>query len=670
MVRMKKQKIFLFFFLLNLTKLLGQIENTTFSIAEALLANEKYAEALPYYQRLLKSDSANANLNFRIGICYLNSRSQKIKSLKYLEKALRPTYSYYNEGKKMVSDTPMIAYKFLGPYHLVYDTKQAIETYEKFKKVVFESANKNLSLSEVMNLKIGINKIEEELKKLSSSPVRLELEILKRGKGFSSIDYSFAFTPEKPALKFVYEIPVGGEDKFKSMDHYYEMDTLSKKFTKIDVDILSEASYVKRKDTLNLNEATVAASDDGQVVLTYRDNHGDCALYFSKLNVNKWSSPEELNKPVNTGGWEVNECLSADGDWLYFTSDREGGFGGKDIYRCKKMSNGEWSLAHNLGPIVNTPYDDQAPFIFPDGNTLYFSSNGIKSDNTFNVFSTSLTDSGEWTKPVCIGYPNNANEDGSFVQTALNTNSGPLQAFEKTTVRRPAAVVESQNDNYTVVFMKEAGQSFILLKRKVLSTEGKALDKLEVNVKDNESEQVIACYNSGLETGKYSILLPPDKNNNIIYKANGYIFQSENINLSQRKIDKVQGESIRMAPISRGSKIILNNVFFEPNRSALLPSSNIELNNIFDLLISNPDLVIEISDRIISEGDIKLNTDLAKKRALSIKEYLVAKGVNKKCIRLRGSAGLKSDKRVKEAGNIVEMKVVKIESQNARIVRR
>ncbi len=662
---MKKQIFFIFLFLLNLTRLLGQIENTSFSIAETLLKNERYAEALPYYQRLLKNDSTNANINFGIGLCYLNSRSKKLESIKYLEKALSPTYSYYINGKKMVSDTPTIVYKFLGPHHLVYDTKQAIETYEKFKKVVFDKTNQDLSLSEVMNLKIGINKLEEELRKLSNSPVSLEISVSKSGSKYSSIDYSFSFNPEKPELKFAYKIPVGEERKFKSIDQYFEIDTFSKKFEKINVGILSDVSYSKRKDTLNLNEAAIAASDDGQVVLTYRDNNGRSTLYFSKLNGNKWTPPEELSRAINTVGWEANECISADGNWLYFTSDKEGGFGGKDIYRCKKMPNGEWSLAHNLGPVINTPYNDQAPFIFPDGNTLYFSSNGVKPDNTFNIFSTSFTNSGVWARPVCIGYPTNGNEEESFV----NISRGPAQTLAQGTIRKAVPVIESQNDNYTVVFKKEVDQMFILLKRRVLNVEGKVPDKLGVNIKDNDSEQVIAYYNSRPEIGKYSILLPPDRNNNITYQADDYVFQSENVNLSQKNVDKIEEKSIQMPLICKGSKIALNNIFFEPNGSALLASSNIELNNIFDLLVSNPGLTIEISDHIISERDIKLDKELAKGRALSIKEYLVAKGVDKKNIYLKGSAELKS-KRVEVAGNIVELKLVKMNAANSRMIRR
>ena len=148
-------------------------------------------------------------------------------------------------------------------------------------------------------------------------------------------------------------------------------------------------------------------------------NDKEGSIYYSKLDGDQWSygymlgtDPGDITD-INTQYHEPSACLSPDGNTLYFVSDRPGGFGGEDIYRCVKLPTGRWSKATNLGPTINTEYDEDAPFMHPDGVTLFFSSNGHKTMGGFDIFFSVKSDSG-WYPPQNMGYPINTTDDDVF----------------------------------------------------------------------------------------------------------------------------------------------------------------------------------------------------------------------------------------------------------------
>jgi hypothetical protein len=137
-------------------------------------------------------------------------------------------------------------------------------------------------------------------------------------------------------------------------------------------------------------------------------------LYSSTLIGETWNEPQLLGSDINTANWETHATVAADGSGMYFVSDRPGGLGGRDIYRCVKLPNGEWSRALNIGNQINTPFEEDAPFLSADGKTLYFSSNGHTTMGGFDIFYSRLGDDGLWGLPVNMGYPLNTVDDDVF----------------------------------------------------------------------------------------------------------------------------------------------------------------------------------------------------------------------------------------------------------------
>jgi len=180
------------------------------------------------------------------------------------------------------------------------------------------------------------------------------------------------------------------------------------------------------------NEATVAVSRDERSVFTYIGEGNAGNIYTSSFLGNKYGNLEKVDIPgINSDYWEPHINVSPDGKTIYFVSNRPGGYGGRDIYEIIKMPDGSWSAPKNLGPMVNTEFDEDAPFLAVDNKTLYFSSNGEKSMGGFDVFMTKKDNQGNWQEPVNVGSPLNTPGDDIYYTTTMDGLTGYISSFRK-----------------------------------------------------------------------------------------------------------------------------------------------------------------------------------------------------------------------------------------------
>ncbi len=294
-----------------------------------------------------------------------------------------------------------------------------------------------------------------------------------------------------------------------------------------------------------------------------------------------------------------------------------------------------------MGPVINTSYDEEAPFIHPDKTTLYFSSNKYQTKDRFDIYtsswSASLDQSGGWTPPVHIGYPIKAKDDAAIYLAA--TNNKPIPALSD---ELPAAIVKkdgktrgieknyiSETNNYIVTFADQKKIPLTLLKGKVIGADGKNPRLVTITVTNNETGEKMGIYHCSDLSGDYCFILPPEKNHNITYEAEGYLFQSENINTSNEAGHFAIQQTATMFIPEVGSKIALHNIFFNQANSLLLPVSNTELDHLFNFLITNPNRIVEISYTLNSyeKAKIKYNELLSRQRAEAVVSYLIEKGI-------------------------------------------
>ena len=168
------------------------------------------------------------------------------------------------------------------------------------------------------------------------------------------------------------------------------------------------------------NEGAQALSADGKLLIFTACNRmgamGSCDLYFSEWRNGVWTEPKNMGAPLNTGAWESQPSLSADGRTLYFASERSGGKGGRDLWISSRQKNGRWGEPVNLGDSINTSSNEASPFIHPDGQTLYFMSEGHPGMGGYDLFYARKTAAGTWSKPQNLGYPiNTTANEGALV---------------------------------------------------------------------------------------------------------------------------------------------------------------------------------------------------------------------------------------------------------------
>ena len=302
----------------------------TFAKGEEYLSDENYAKALPFYDSLVTKTPSNGSWNFKLGLCYLNSPSEFSKSIGYLEQAVLTATDNTKDNSFKEDKAPLMVFLYLGDaYHRNFRFDDAIESYRKFKSFVSPKNNSMLSL---VDYKIQTCKNAQEL---TATPVNRYIKNLGEEINSKYADYSPVLSADESILLFTSRRPenVGGR-----------LDDDGKYFEDIFIAYRSEdemgwlpAKNVGPPINTAEHEATIGASIDGQILFIYKDDDDSGSIYITSMQGDNWTVPEKVGGDVNSIYWETHATLSADGSTLYFVSNRPEGYGGRDIYRCKKL---------------------------------------------------------------------------------------------------------------------------------------------------------------------------------------------------------------------------------------------------------------------------------------------------------------------------------------------
>jgi outer membrane protein OmpA-like peptidoglycan-associated protein len=397
------------------------------------------------------------------------------------------------------------------------------------------------------------------------------------------------------------------------------------------------------------HDAVVGLSPDGQRLFLYRgDRGGD--IYECFLEGDKWSKPERLDKNINTEFHESSAAFSYDLKTIYFVSNKPEGFGGHDLYVSMLMPKGtKWGPAINLGTVINTAFDEEAVFFHPDGKTLYFSSKGHKTMGGYDVFK-SVFENGKWSEPENLGYPINTTEDDVFFtitadgkygyySSAREGGQGGHDIYRISFLGAEKPLVNNGDDNMLAILTMPVSEIVIepqveLSLSQVTILKGTITDqstheplKVQLEIMDNSTNDIIANFESNSKTGRYLITLPSGKNYGITARADGYLFHSENVNIAELADFQEIIRNIELKKIAVGSKVVLRNIFFDTGKSQLRSESTAELDRLTKLLLEMPALTIEISGHTDNVGSATSNKKLSNDRAKSVVDYLVKNGI-------------------------------------------
>jgi flagellar motor protein MotB len=605
-----------------------------------------YAQALEHYLKANDFNPNNSLLNYNIGKCYLKS-VQKAKSVPYLEKArqLNPHVE------------PDLLYLLAQGYHLDLQIDKSIATFKEYRATL--SPEKLTAQEALINKRISEC---ETARDLIARPIRVFIDNLGPKVNSKFPDYGPFISANERVLIFtsVRDNTTGGKVDPADLQYYEDLyicyrDTLTGEW--------KEAINPGRPLNSESHDAIVGISSDGKHALIYKgeENMGDIYECFIKPD-GTWDIPRPLPKGINTEFHESSAAFSYNMEAIYFASDRPGGYGGHDLYVSNLESKEKSDKLHygdpvNLGPAINTPYEEVGVFMSPDGRTLYFSSTGPGTMGGYDIF-RSLNDYGQWSTPENIGYPVNTADDDVFFSISLNNHHGYYSSFDPNGY--------GHRDLYMVTFLGEekqpvfdgppvmiAGPEMLALSMRpplkpkpaprtelkeyqIAIVSGKIMDAMTleplgsvvVEIFDNHLGRMVGSFESNTGTGEYMVSLPSGHNYGISIRAREYPFHSENLTIPPSVLLQEIYMDIRLSKVEVGAKIILENIFFDFNKATIRPESESELERLTKLLNDVPTLKIEISGHTDNVGSALYNQKLSEERAKAVVDYLIAKGID------------------------------------------
>jgi tetratricopeptide (TPR) repeat protein len=382
----------------------------TFLEAEYFLLYEDYSDALPYYLQLYEKMPNNANLAYKIGICYLNIYGKKNLSISYLETASKKMSAKHKEGTINQMAAPYDALYELGnAYRINFQFDKAKEAYTKYRETLLIDDTENINFVE------HEIKVCDNAKVLIAKPVEFTMENM--GPLFNDAKSNFNPVISADGKSFAYMV---------SLKFY---------------DAVMFSRLVNGKWTIPINITPDLQSDgdlyisclsaDGKTLFLSKNDNSNSDIFRSTFDGIKWSSAVKLNKNINTKYWESHAFISEDGNSLVFASDRPGGYGGLDIY-ISKFQNGDWGPAVNIGTQINTPFNEDRPFLINNGKTLFFSSQNHDNMGGYDIFRTDIQSNGLWKIPQNLGYPLNTPDDNIFFMPVGDGRSGYISLYKET----------------------------------------------------------------------------------------------------------------------------------------------------------------------------------------------------------------------------------------------
>ncbi|MCW3105375.1 MAG: hypothetical protein JWO09_3815 [Bacteroidetes bacterium] len=485
--------------------------------ADQTLEYGDYPGALQMYEKLYALDSSNQELNYKMGVCNFQIRKYRMNSKRYFDKVTP-------------SDFPETWYYLGRLHHLLRNNQLSIENYTAYKNS--KAADKEHSTREVDQL---IEKCHTAMLFEAQMNTNIQIENLGNTINTEFAEYAPLIPVQEDFIIFTSRRKNEVHQQKDPTDQYFEDIYVSTRFG----DTWQYPVMLDTSINTPLHDACTGLSTDGEKLLIYRTSKdltsGD--IYESTLEMGKFSTPVLLQTRVNSEDYiETSACYSPDNKTIFFSSNRPGGYGGKDLYMMKQLPNGKWGTPFNLGPGINTEYNEDAPFVHPSGSVLFFSSQGHKNMGGYDIFKANFDESGNFTTPTNLGYPINTRDDDVFFVLNADATTGYFSS------EREGGY--GSQDLYKVVFSPDP-LPLNVYNARVLDENNNVIRQAELTMVDLSAKTVYGIYKSN-DKGKIIIISEPNKEYQVIIKAVGYepfvtnvILSSDN-DLSYRLKNRIQ----------------------------------------------------------------------------------------------------------------------------------
>lgn len=466
--------------------------------AKTMMANEDYEEAVKFYKRLVVVDPSFAEVQHDMGYCLVNMPGQKDRAVAYFEKGVEGMYteSFYELGIAR---------------HRQQRFDEAVALFDRYR----QASGRMVKDQEVERRRaMALN-----AKELTSIPVEMEIRNMGPMVNSTAHDYCPLVTSDGNTMYFTSRRQ-GTTGNLKDPSGQWFEDIYMAR--RID-DIWTNAVNAGTPLNTMVHDATVGLSPDGNSMIVYRtqENLVSGDLYEARMHARKWQQPELMTERINSQHHEPSASIAPGGDEIYFSSDRPGGFGGRDLYRIRRLPNGQWSLPLNLGPNVNTPHDEDAPFMHSDGTTLFFCSKGHNTMGGYDVFKTILLDHdmNGWGVPENMGYPLNTVNDDIYFCLSEDGRTGYFSSER--------AEGMGMQDIYQVTFPNSQLDHMIV--RGMVADAGEEPVKARIILSDATGEEIVGIYNTNARTGRFLMVLKPDNEYRMSIESVGFITQTSTL---------------------------------------------------------------------------------------------------------------------------------------------
>ncbi|MBN2730286.1 MAG: OmpA family protein [Bacteroidales bacterium] len=560
--------------------------------------NWYYVDAMFHYMHAYEVNPNNAMLNYKIGTSILMTYNKQDAQF------------YLEEAQALDPDVSFNLQYMLGlAYHINYDFENAILSYnsylQKLKGRKYDQERNDVELR-IKQARSGIVLMNDEI----------DCNVKNAGFQVNSIypDYCPVISSDGNTMFYTSRRPgtTGGErdvNDFKYNEDIYWAEKVNGNWEFRDrsgIDFNSET-----------HDATVGLSSDGQMLLVYRGTNGGDLFYSLKGVDSKWSQLIPLES-LNTKYKESSACISSDGKTIYFTSNRPGGYGGLDIYMAKMKLDGSWGKAINLGPTVNSLYDEEGVSLSEDNNVLYFSSNNTRSMGGYDVFRSDY-DNGEWSRPVNMGYPLNTTDDDVFFTF---TGNSELAYFSSERVDGAGS-----QDIYSLNLVPE--RTMIVMKGMVIDEFTKnPIDYADIRITDDQGNEIAEYNDLGLGTPMYSVNLEAGKLYYITARSDGYNEVREELKVENSELSPEEIYHTTVLNMMNPEEISIPYVFFDFDKFDLRSKSIEDLDFVTRVMNTYPETHLLITGNTDIVGSWEYNFELSKLRSETVYNYLIENGID------------------------------------------
>lgn len=597
----------------------------------------EYINAIPYLEQALQIENDNLEANFYIGLCYLKSLERN-KALAHLLKVhtLSPNYD------------PLMDYYLAESYKYNNQMETAINAYETAKSKFAGQEGKVKVMNDELSNKDFIALIDQRLREARygvsylADPTNAQVRNLGEVINSEYGDYAPVITADESMLIFTSRRKgstgkgIDPEDNLFYEDIYFSTQKKGE---------WTEPKDIGKNINTKFHEASIGLSPKGQTLFIYKDeNNGD--IYSSEQTKKAdWSAPVRMGGNINSRFREPSISITDDGNTIYFSSDRPGGFGGLDIYVSKKDDKGNWSDPVNLGAGINTPEDEDSPFIHFDAKTLYFSSKGHRSMGGYDIFFSELINE-QWTEPKNLGYPINTPQDDihfvlsadyktGYYASAKDDTYGDKDIYE---VKMPdykdvevidfALSLKTVSVGFNPLTTKDPRRAVVILRGVVKDELSDELISAKMTLIDVEENEIVDEINSVSPKGVYYTTMNTGRKYLLHVQKEGYLFHSEYFEIPVGVVNQEKVLQIYLKRLKVTQSVDFK-ALFDYNSAKLKTQSLPALLKLQEFLETNPNVKGILEGHTDDIGTNERNKTLSEERAKSVYNYLIEQGIDR-----------------------------------------